>query len=235
MSDPRCEPAVSYAAVHSVLSNLGLMARGGFQIEPGEFAPFGLDDGYKTLIMVGNAGPGLWASLSLVLTYDHAPHALDRWTRRVLEPLAERFNATVVFPFEGPAYLPFQRWARRAEPVFPSPTGPLIHSEFGMWHAYRGALLFNKVLDLPAFEATTSPCESCVDRPCMQTCPVNAFSTDAYDVPACSTYLGSDTGSDCLGNGCAARRACPVGQRYVYAPHQAQFHMQAFLDSRSGR
>jgi hypothetical protein len=31
-----------------------------------------------------------------------------------------------------------------------------------------------------------------------------------------------------MGEGCRARRACPVGRDYRYAPDQAAFHMRPF-------
>ena len=43
-----------------------------------------------------------------------------------------------LFPFSCPPFLPFLRWAERAEVVFPSPSGPLIHPVYGLWHTYRG-------------------------------------------------------------------------------------------------
>ncbi len=115
-----------------------------------------------------------------------------------------------LFPFEGPPYLPFQRWARRAEPVHPSPLRQLIHPEFGLWHAYRGALLFREKLHRPRPQRHPNPCQG----------------------TACIGYLEEQAGNgqkDFLGRGCLSRRACPVGLKYAYRPAQAGFHMQALL------
>ena len=49
-----------------------------------------------------------------------------------------------------------------------------------------------------------------------------------YDVPACAAHLAASAGEDCLGNGCLARRACPVGQDYAQSAEQAAFHLEAF-------
>ena len=100
-----------------------------------------------------------------------------------------------------------------------------------MWHAYRGALLFAERLKLPEQRSAPSPCESCPDKPCLNTCPVGAFTPGGYDVAGCRAHIGKPEGSDCLGFGCLARRACPVGQDYLYEPAQARFHMQKFLDA----
>ncbi len=207
------------------LNRYGLMPRGAFHPGPDDAVPADT----ATLIMIGNAGPAMWKAFSAAMP--DGPHPLDRWTRQVLEPIATALKAQVVFPFSGPPYFPFQRWAMRADSVSPSPTGPLIHPEYGLWHAYRGALLFAEHLDIPASAATVSPCDLCPDKPCLHTCPVSAFSAGSYDVAGCREHIAGPPGSDCLGFGCQARRACAVGRDYIYQPAQAHFHMQKFLDA----
>ena len=132
-------------------------------------------------------------------------------------------------PSDGPPYQPFQQWAMRAEPVFPSPLGILIHPDYGLWHGYRGALLFEDRVVLPATVGASSPCDACPGRPCLSACPVSAFDGTAYDVPVCRAHLRSGQGEACLGGSCLARRACPVGVEYVYGESHARFHMAAFL------
>ncbi|MBO6788150.1 MAG: ferredoxin [Rhodospirillales bacterium] len=160
------------------------------------------------------------------------PHPLDTWTEAVISPIADDFGATAAFPFEGPPYHPFQRWALAADDVSPSPIGPLIHPLYGMWHAYRAAFLFTDRLEIPVTtEKTPSPCISCRNKPCLNTCPVGAFTAEGYDVPGCRAHIGSPGGETCLSAGCLARRACPVGQDYIYEGPQAAFHMDKFLNA----
>lgn len=137
-----------------------------------------------------------------------------------------------LFPFGGPPYHPFVAWAKRAESVAESPLGMLIHPEHGLWHAYRGALLIEAELALPATEAHANPCDACVDRPCLTACPVGAFTDPGYDVPVCAAHISSAAGGSCIERGCAARLACPVGQTGQYEIAQQRFHMAAFLRSR---
>ena len=178
-----------------------------------------------TVVLVGNAGPDLWQRFK-----GHAAgaHPLDEWCRQVLAPLAQNLGADILFPFDGPPHPPFQRWAQRAEGLPPSPIGPLIHPEYGLWHAYRGALLFGQVLALPPV-LSINPCDDCADKPCLTACPVATFSAGAYDVAACVGHLRRPAGGDCMELGCRARRACPIGQDYHYNRAQAHFHMAAFL------
>ena len=156
-------------------------------------------------------------------------HLLIPGLRTVLTRVADQVGARAVYPFDRP-YLPFQRWSMRAEPCHPSPIGMLIHPEFGLWHALRGALLFTREISIPEVARFPSPCDSCQDRPCLTACPATAFSpTTGYDVPRCVGHLGRPAGQDCIDIGCRARRACPVGGSYRYAAEHARFHMEAFL------
>lgn len=215
---------MSYADIDCAVRKTGMFCRGGFYPATQD----GLGDA-RTVILVGNAGPAFWRSAAPDLPDTADP--LDDWTRQVLAPIAEEFGARTIFPFEGPPYFPFQRWARRAESVFPSPIGPLIHPEFGLWHAYRAAFALNEEIGLPARTDDASPCESCADKPCLGTCPVDALSADGYDVPGCVAHIERPEGADCLELGCRARRACPVGADYLYPPEQACLHMAAFASA----
>ena len=224
------------ATVEAALRTAGLTPRGGFHPVADDGVP-ALPDGRAagTLVLAGNVGGSLWQAFSRGREVADEPNALDGWTGRVLGPLAVELGGHALFPFGGPPYLPFQRWARRAEPVHPSPIGPLIHPDHGLWHAYRGALAFGERLDLPPRDTRPSPCESCADKPCLSTCPVGALTTKGYDVPACATHIASAAGADCMDQSCRARRACPVGRDNAYGPEQSRFHMDAFLRALSPR
>ena len=161
------------------------------------------------------------------------PDPLDHWTRETLYAVAERFGAAAVFPFQKP-YLPFQRWLMKAEPCHSSPLGIVIHPRYGLWHGLRGALLFAHGIEFPAVEAVPSPCETCAEKPCLDACPAGAFSGRGYDTGLCLGELGGEDRGNCMALGCLARRACPVGQEFRYAPAQASFHMQAFRQAFPG-
>ncbi|MBT5110456.1 MAG: 4Fe-4S dicluster domain-containing protein [Rhodospirillaceae bacterium] len=215
----------TYDDIAAALAPHGFMARGGFH-------PTGGDNiSGETVLIIGNAGPAMWRRFSRTDGPD-APDALDAWTRRILDPVAAAFGARALYPFDGPPYAPFLKWAAKAEPVFASPVGMTIHPEYGLWHAYRGAFIFAEKLELPSPVEHASPCLDCADQPCLSTCPVDAFKTDRYDVESCATHLRNPAGADCMAQGCRARRACPVGQDFRYAPDQAAFHMGAFLKNR---
>ena len=220
--------------VIAAIESAGLVSRGAFHVDDEDSVPPFADGApATTLVLVGNAGPGMWPAFARSdEAAGGAPDALDRWSRRVVSRLAGTLGGTAHFPFGGPPWLPFIRWAQRAGPVYPSPIGPLVHPDFGLWHAYRGAIAFRERLVLPPRDERASPCESCPGRPCTTSCPVGAFSADGYDVDACVAHIESPAGARCIGEGCLARHACPVGHAAVYGAPQAAFHMRAFLRAR---
>lgn len=219
-----------YDALAQAVAGHGLILRGAFHPESADRVP-ALADGepVRTLVLVGNAGPAMWpVFVGAPEARDGAPDPLNRWSARVLGALAAAFGAEALFPFGGPPYHPFVAWAKRAEAVRESPLGMLIHPDYGLWHAYRGALVFAQRLDVPPRDPRPRPCDTCADQPCLSTCPVAAFTPAGYDVDACAAHIAAPAGVACMDFGCAARRACPVGPNYLYDPAQARFHMAAF-------
>ncbi len=208
------------------LSGSGLMVRGSARLsEPlmigGPTA--------RTAVLIGHAGSFIWPHFSKWLSQQNPVPAdpLDTWSKEVIGAVAADVGGHAVFPSDKP-YLPFQQWAMRAEGLKPSPLGILIHPVYGLWHAWRGAVLFDDVTLSQKAEKLSHPCDACVEKPCLSACPVEAFSGDGYKVAACRSHLATSLGQPCMGDGCLARRACPVGRDYMYAPEQMRFHMAAF-------
>lgn len=209
----------------------GLAVRGAFHVRPDDDVPETGSE-KQTLILIGNTGSSFWPVFRQSEAYrDGRPDALDRWSKRVIGGLGGELAAEPVFPFGGPPHHPFLRWARRAEPVTPSPLGLLIHPRYGLWHAYRGALIVNRHLEgMPAPVEAPSPCLTCADQPCLTTCPVDAFDVQSFDADACAGHLSG--ANDCSQQGCLARNACPAGKPFRYLPEQHCFHLAAFLNAR---
>ncbi|MBE0414278.1 ferredoxin [Yoonia sp.] len=207
--------------IHALAAH-GLQTMGHCAITPADALP--LDQG--ALILVGPDEPRFWGIFSHSDFYaDGAAHPLDRWSQATLDALAARFGGHAVYPFGGPPYFPFQSWAIRTGRAWASPIGFLVHDRAGLFASYRGALAVP--WDMPPDTPGVKPCDACADTPCKTACPVGAFNK-GYDVPICKGWLNSPQGTDCMTQGCAARRACPVGQG-LRLPPQAAFHMGAFL------
>ena len=129
MLEPLASQPPLAEALAQALAPFGLILRGG--LRPGTDA--GAPPGVATLLLIGNAGPALWRAFGSEPA--RGPDPLNRWTERIVRPLAARFGAQALFPFEGPPYWPFQRWALAAVPVRISPLGLLNHPRYGRWHA----------------------------------------------------------------------------------------------------
>lgn len=186
-------------------------------------------DATRFVILIGNAGPEMFRRFARERDPKH--DLMDDWCHDVIGRLARDLDARAVYPFDQPP-LPFLTWARRAKAGHISPLGMNIHSTYGLWHAFRAALLFPVAFDLPTPSPGLHPCESCAGKPCLSACPVEAFSGTDYDVPRCIDHIASPQGADCMSDGCLARRACPVGRAFTYGRPQMQFHMRAFRNAR---
>ncbi len=222
--------SMNFEDVLSAIEETGFTVRGAFHPEGSDGVPeIASEKPARTLVLVGNAGPEMWRRFSR--ERDAESDSLDDWSRDCLGALSARIDAHALFPFTKPP-LPFQRWAQRAEGCHPSPLGIFIHPDHGLWHAYRGALMFAARMALPEADRRPTPCATCPAHPCLSTCPVGAFDGNDYDIVACVRHLVTPAGAECMNRGCRARHACPIGQDHAYEPAQARFHMRTFLRAR---
>lgn len=208
----------------------GLMLRGGFVFGAEENAPPGPSGGpARTVILVGQAGASPWPHFTA--WWDSRPAAmadpLDAWCREVIGAVAAEVGARAVSPSDRP-YLPFQQWAMRAEGLKPSPLGILMHPEYGLWHAYRGALLFDVEMPPAPPRAAEHLCDACAGKPCLQACPVGAHAQSGFDHAACLAHVRGAAGGGCRDDGCLDRNACPHGGAWRYPAEVQAFHMAAF-------
>jgi hypothetical protein len=216
--------------IAAALSPSGLVLRGGFNFNDDDGAPPPASRGpARSVILIGNAGPAYWPHFRRWREKQPAGLAdpLDTWCRETIGGIAQRFGARAVSPSDRP-YLPFQQWAMRAEGLRPSPLGILMHSEYGLWHAYRGALLFDVALPIQAPEKMIHLCDACVGKPCLKACPVDAHSAISFHHQACLAHVRGAHGTRCRSTGCLDRNACPYGGAYRYPPDVQAFHMAAF-------
>ncbi|WP_192183590.1 4Fe-4S dicluster domain-containing protein [Mesorhizobium amorphae] len=223
------------ATIKSIISTLahdGLILRGGFIFADGEAAPSGPTGlSAKSALLVGQAGAAPWPHF--LRWRGNQPQTmtnpLDTWAREVIGAVAKDFGARAVSPSDRP-YLPFQQWAMRAEKLKPSPLGILMHPQYGLWHAYRGALLFEDEIALPEVQEAIHLCDACVEKPCLKSCPVDAYSLDGFAYHACLAHVRGANGKPCRTGGCLDRNACPYGTAYRYPPDVQAFHMASFAD-----
>ena len=72
-------------------------------------------------------------------------------------------------------------------------------------------------------------CDLCDGKPCLKSCPVDAYSASGFAYQACRDHVRGPSGGPCRDSGCLDRNACPYGTGYRYAPEAQAFHMAAFV------
>jgi hypothetical protein len=229
---PRADVAdktdITYERLSAAAEFLGLRCLGGLVVHADERLPE-VAAGYpgRTLVLLGFTGSAQWPAFASSAEFaDGRKHPLDRWSVRMVGQLAVQFGARPLYPFGGPPPWPFQQWAQRAQALHPSPLGILLHPDFGLWHAYRGALLFCTEFALPPRTPWPAPCVSCAGTPCIASCPAGAVTAHGFDRAACAAHVASPRGIACR-SGCLARASCPVAAQHRYGHEQAGFHMRA--------
>jgi hypothetical protein len=216
--------------IGAALAGKGLILRGGFVFSADDAAPAGpTGQPARSLLLVGQTGGAPWPHFLKWRAEQPASlhNPLDTWTREVIGAVAQEFGARAVSPSDRP-YLPFQQWAMRAEGLKPSPLGILMHPEFGLWHAYRGALLFDTEIDVEPPREVIHFCDLCIGKPCLKACPVDAHDGRRFDHAACLSHVRGARGGPCREGGCLDRNACPYGRDYRYPADEQAFHMAAF-------
>lgn len=218
------------ADIAAGLAENGLTLRGGFNFGAQDNPPPGLSGApARAVLLVGQAGAAPWPHFSRWRESQPADLAnpLDTWARKVIGEVAKQAGTRAVGPNDKP-FLPFQQWAMRAEGLKPSPLGILMHPRYGLWHAYRGALLFDHEISFPTPGETNHLCDGCVEKPCLKSCPVDAYSKDGFAYQACLSHVRGPHGEACRATGCLDRNACPYGTAYRYPSEVQAFHMAAF-------
>jgi hypothetical protein len=215
----------------------GLILRGGLAFGSSESRPAGPTGVPASVVLLaGNAGARYWRHFRQWLQTQpvNLINPLDTWSREIIGAIASEFGGLAASPSDRP-FLPFQQWAMRAEGLRPSPLGILMHPQYGLWHAWRGALIFgegdvaNEVRALN--QAPAHPihlCDLCIEKPCTKTCPVAAHSGAGFDYQSCLSHVRSARGAQCRTDGCLDRNACPYGAEWRYPAEVQAFHMKAF-------
>lgn len=219
--------------LENAFSEYCLLNRGVFNARNDELAEYNA----QSLVLVGVAGSAFWPKFKKSAEYlDGQFDPLDRWSKRIGDAFANKYSARAVYPSDGPPYYPFIGWAKHCETVHSSKMGFSIHPEFGLWHAFRFALLFPKKIEVVTTTVESqNPCSSCIKSPCLSNCPVSAYTKNGFDPDKCFEYLQQNENGECRTKGCITRRSCPEGIAYQYVPEHAEFHMTAFYNSQKNR
>lgn len=170
--------------------------------------------GERQLILIGNAGPTLWRTLTAAGTGGADP--IDDFSRQaVCRWFAEHcpgHRARLLYPGDSPVGL--QRLGQLAGWHHASPFRIGIQPGWGSWFAYRVVLVTDTALPLTTPLDTESPCTRCADTPCITACPADALADRDFSLARCIAYR-CQPDSPCAST-CLARLACPVGSEHRY-------------------
>lgn len=193
---------------------------------------------FKSIALVGNYGRRLWDQLPDIAQHEHP---IDDYSRTEVERvLTEKLGTTgwtILFPGRSRGAVPgLQTLGEAAGWHYPSPLGNGIHPLHGLWFAYRAVVAFDfafpesRLSEVMSGANAASPCLSCVDQPCIGTCPASALVIDRLpNLHACAGFRSSEQ-SPCAER-CLARESCPVGTQSRYADEQIRYFYRQSLDS----
>ncbi len=185
---------------------------------------------YRRLVLMASGGPRLWRALEAAGI--GGPDPVDTFSAAMSRTFVRRYlNDTphrIVYPSACP--LPLPRLGALAGWSHASPLGLGIHRRFGLWFAYRAAVLVAAALPPSPPQPGPSPCEGCQTKPCIAACPVGAVRWGAeFDLAGCVSHR-LEPQSACA-RSCAARLACPVGADHRYSSRQLGYHCERSLAS----
>ena len=101
------------------------------------------------LAFLGPYEPGFWAYFTQSPEWnDGGPDPMDRWSKRVIDVIADDLGGTARYPFGTTPFPGFFDHAKQASGTWQSPLGMLVHADAGLLISYRGVLDFGPV-ELP--------------------------------------------------------------------------------------
>ncbi|MGB1251798.1 MAG: hypothetical protein ACPG8W_14360 [Candidatus Promineifilaceae bacterium] len=187
--------------------------------------PHDLRQRFGRLMLIGNGGgEKLWPALQQygMKTPDPIDNFSINMARQFIHDQLDGADHHILYPLTD-SLVSLQQLGSLAGWHHPSPLGLGIHSHYGVWFAYRVALLIDADMPLRVEQPTPSPCDSCLDKPCMTSCPINAVrGIDQFQVGRCGKHRVAENSS--CADRCLSRLACPVGTTHRYPLAQIQYH-----------
>ena len=98
---------------------------------------------------------------------------IDRWIQSV-DPTPDATRRWIQCAEDVDVFVDFRPLATSAGLGTPSLLGLVIHPEYGLWVSIRAVLLSTEVFEPTTKNRMQSPCEGCVEKPCISACPAGA-------------------------------------------------------------
>lgn len=186
---------------------------------------------FSRLVLIGHGGRQMWQALHRfgAQTADPVDHFSWEQTAVFIDTYLNGPRHLQLYPFTDYP-IPLGSLGELAGWSRPSPIGSGINPTYGLWFAYRAAFLVD--LPLPLIQETYSerPCDSCVTKPCVSSCPASAVhASTPLNFNACVTHRLAPQSS--CSQQCLARLACPVSPESRYTMDQINYHYSLSLPS----
>lgn len=187
---------------------------------------------FSRLLLLGHGGRRLWEAAQTAVS-SPIPDPIDTFSwEKTAVFLRDYLNSPPHFRlYPDTSYpVPLGRLGELAGWSQPSPLGIGISPVYGLWFAYRTAVLLDAPLPITVAEYGRRPCDSCEAKPCVGGCPATAVHpTQPIHFPACARHRLAPT-SPCADQ-CLARLACPIAPQHRYTPQQISYHYRHSLHS----
>lgn len=184
--------------------------------------------GCQRAIIFANGGTALWDSFvddiqkNPAHLYEHL-HPFDDFVHRMIQhadPSPPKTRRWIRCADNEEIFLDVRPIAQQAGLGAHSHMGMLIDETYGLWVGVRAVLLTTESLPLSS-RVASSPCASCIKKPCISTCPGNAVRNTGWDVQRCAQFHMEQT--DCQLQ-CSSRLSCPIGEEHRHSILQHQYH-----------
>lgn len=188
---------------------------------------------HRQLLVFGHAGKRMWKALrGAKPELGDSANPVDEFSLATVkvhleDELGVRRWAAL---YPGTALVPLQELGTLLGWHQPSPLLVGISEAFGTWFAYRAVVVADTWLPLtPPASPSPSPCDSCVEKPCLSACLGAALTTGTLAIDRCVTFRARDASPCALR--CHAREACPIGAEHRYDADQMRHHYGASLST----
>ncbi|ATX79086.1 hypothetical protein Ga0123461_0660 [Mariprofundus aestuarium] len=179
---------------------------------------------FRQLILIGHGGRGMWEAVQASEFRENSDpidsFSIDR-VERWFAGQVPAADYEIIYP-ASKCIVPLQSLGRLAGWHHTSPFRIGINQAWGSWFAYRVAALADTDFAPTDRMQLASPCDSCVDKPCVSACPAGLLACGDFSLKGCIDYrLVSE--SSCKAR-CLARLACPVASEHRYSTEQINYH-----------
>ncbi|WP_100265825.1 hypothetical protein [Mariprofundus ferrinatatus] len=179
---------------------------------------------YTQLILIAHGGRCMWKAVQ-ASEFRGVADPIDSFSvNRVKRWAAEEMPevcSEIIYPAPN-RIVPLQALGGLAGWHHDSPFRIGINWKWGSWFAYRVAVLVDTDFDPTERMDDPSPCDSCIEKPCLTVCPACLPDCGEISMGCCINYRLSD-GSACKTQ-CLARSACPVAPEHRYSNEQIDYH-----------